>query len=71
MALLSNIAIGDDEDAREFAREDDAEIYGVCPSCGFEHGAGFCVEDGDHVVCGRCGVLHERDYCAASDGVVL
>jgi hypothetical protein len=26
------------------------------------------VEDGDHVICPTCGILHEVDYCAAGDG---
>lgn len=60
------------EDCREFDAVDEAEVYGVCPTCGHEHGAGWCVEDGDYVVC-ACGSLHEADYCPtlAGHGVVL
>jgi hypothetical protein len=73
MALLANPYIGDDEDAREFASADDAVLYGRCPDCGHDHGAGWCVEDGDHIVC-ACGLMHEGDFnCreAVGHGVVL
>ena len=72
MALLRNIAVGDDEDAREFAADDEFEGDGPCPTCGHAHGGGYCLEDGDLFVC-ACGQMHEADYCpaAAGHGVVL
>lgn len=67
MALLHNLAVGDGEDAREFLVVDEAAIYGTCPTCGREHGAGPCVEDGDHIVC-ACGQMHEADHCPTANG---
>jgi hypothetical protein len=66
MALLRDIAIGDDEDCREFGPSD-GEDYGRCPDCGIEHGGGFCPEPGDLVVC-ACGLLHEACYCPTANG---
>lgn len=53
MALLTNIGAGDHEDCRDFSAPDDAEVYGTCPTCGTEHGAGYCPEVAQD--CGLCG----------------
>jgi hypothetical protein len=44
MAILAHPCYGVDEDCREFGMQDEHE--GACPSCGLEHGGGWCLEPG-------------------------
>ncbi len=46
IALWRLRQIGDEEDCTEFepSHQDEADLYGVCPPCQREHGAGYCPE---------------------------
>lgn len=73
MAILLNWTTGDDEPCdRDADVIDESAIYGVCPTCGSEHGAGFCPEPNEPAPC-ACGVIHNPNDCptTAGHGAVL